>query len=84
VNTIPPQTLAAFNDHGVLEARIRKDVPAARALFARLPQLGVPIDALVDQLEGEGVLAFAKSYDDLLAALEVRVREMSPQRGASA
>jgi transaldolase len=84
VNTIPPQTLVAFNDHGVLEARIGKDVPAARALFARLPQLGVPIDALIDQLEGEGVLAFAKSYDDLLAALAVRVQELSQQRGASA
>jgi transaldolase len=84
VNTMPPATLVAYNDHGVLEARIRNDVASARALFARLPQLGVPIDALIDQLEGEGVLAFAKSYDDLLGALEARVREMSPQRGASA
>ena len=84
VNTIPPQTLVAYNDHGVLEARIRKDVPAARALFARLPQLGVPIDTLIDQLEGEGVLAFAKSYDDLLGALSARVQEMTPPRGASA
>ena len=51
--------------------------PAARALFARLPQLGVPIDTLIDQLEGEGVVSFAKSYDDLLGALDARVKEMA-------
>ena len=77
VNTMPPATLAAFNDHGVLEARIRNDVAGARALFARLPQLGVPIEALIDQLEEEGVVAFAKSYDDLLAALDARVRQLA-------
>ncbi len=83
VNTIPPQTLVAFNDHGVVEARIRNDVAGAKALFARLPQLGVPIDALIDQLEDEGVVAFAKSYDDLLGALEARVKEMSAPGGAA-
>ncbi len=83
VNTIPPQTLVAFNDHGVVEARIRNDVAGAKALFTRLPQLGVPIDALIDQLEEEGVVAFAKSYDDLLGALEARVKEMSAPGGAA-
>ena len=84
VNTIPPQTLVAFNDHGVVETRIRNNVPAARALFARLPQLGVPVNELIDQLEDEGVKAFAKSYDELLAALDTRVRDLKSQPGASA
>jgi transaldolase len=84
VNTIPPQTLVAFNDHGVVETRIRNDVPGARALFARLPQLGVEVDELIDQLEDEGVKAFAKSYDELLAALDARVRDLKPQPGAPA
>jgi len=77
VNTMPPQTLVAFNDHGVVESRIRNDVAGARALFARLPQLGVPIDSLIDQLEEEGVVSFAKSYDDLLGALDARVKQMA-------
>ncbi len=76
VNTMPPQTLAAFNDHGVVEARIERDLDRAQALFARLPALGVPIEALIDQLEPEGVAAFAKSYDALLQALESKRREM--------
>jgi transaldolase len=83
VNTVPPQTLAAFNDHGVVESRIGNDLAGARAAFARLTALGVPVDALIDQLEGEGVVAFAKSYDDLLGALDTRVRAMTGSGGAS-
>ncbi|HTR96913.1 MAG TPA: transaldolase [Candidatus Acidoferrales bacterium] len=84
VNTMPPQTLAAFNDHGVAEVRIRRDLDRARALFRRLPELGVPIDALIGQLEDEGVKAFAKSYDELLEAIESRRREMVAGGGAKA
>ena len=81
VNTMPPATLAAFNDHGTVEARIRHDVPGARAVFARLTALGVPVEALIGELEAEGVQAFAKSFDDLLATLETRRRELLAQRG---
>jgi transaldolase len=72
VNTMPPQTLAAFNDHGTAEVTIARDVDRAEALFTRLPELGVPLPSLIDQLEPEGVAAFAKSYDALLDALEAR------------
>ncbi len=75
VNTIPPATLVAFNDHGVVETRIRNHMDEARALFGKLNALGVPVESLIDQLEGEGVVAFAKSYDDLLGAIETRRRE---------
>jgi transaldolase len=75
VNTIPPATLVAFNDHGVVEARIRNSMDEARALFGKLNALGVPVESLIDQLEGEGVVAFEKSYDDLLGAIETRRRQ---------
>ncbi len=81
VNTMPPATLVAFNDHGVVEARIQRDMDAARALFPRLTALGVPIASLIDQLEPEGVQSFAKSYDELLETLETRRREMLAQKG---
>jgi transaldolase len=81
VNTVPPATLAAFNDHGTVESRIRHDVPGARAVLARLTALGVPAESLIGELEGEGVQAFAKSFDDLLGALETRRRELLAQRG---
>jgi transaldolase len=81
VNTVPPATLAAFNDHGTVESRIRHDVPGARAVLERLTALGVPAESLIGELEGEGVQAFAKSFDDLLRALETRRRELLAQRG---
>ena len=76
VNTMPPQTLTAFNDHGVLEPRLERNLDGAQTLFDRLPQLGIPLDALIAQLEPEGVAAFTKSYDSLLEALENKRREL--------
>jgi transaldolase len=81
VNTMPPATLAAFNDHGRVESRIRHDLAGARAMFARLTALGVPVESLIGELEAEGVQAFAKSFDDLLGTLETRRRELLAQRG---
>jgi transaldolase/glucose-6-phosphate isomerase len=77
VNTMPLQTLAAFNDHGAVDARIGRDLDRAEALFQRLPQLGVPLENLIDQLEPEGVAAFEKSYDALLDALETRRAQLA-------
>jgi len=76
VNTMPPQTLEALNDHGKVELTIGHDLDGARRVFRRLSALGVPIDALIDELEPEGVAAFAKSYDSLLEALTNKRREM--------
>jgi len=83
VNTVPPATLQAFNDHGRIEARLRHDVPGARQVFERLTALGVPVDRLIAELEAEGVRAFAKSFDDLLATLETRRQELLAQRGSA-
>jgi len=77
VNTMPPATLAAFNDHGVVESRIGHDLDGARRLFERLPALGIPVGSLIDQLEPEGVAAFEKSFQQLLATLATRHREFA-------
>jgi transaldolase len=84
VNTLPPATLDAFNDHGRVEARIRHDVAGAHAVFAALRARGLDVDALIGQLEPEGVASFAKSYDDLLGALEAKRRDLVAQRGGAA
>ncbi len=83
VNTLPPQTLLAFNDHGVVEERIGRDLEDARALFHRLPELGVPIDTLIGELEPEGVASFSKSFVSLLETLETRRRAMASERGGA-
>ncbi len=76
VNTMPPQTLTAFNDHGVVEARIERDLDAAAALFRRLTELGIPAERLIEELEPEGVQVFSQSFDQLLEALDGKRREL--------
>jgi len=70
VNTLPVATLEAFRDHGVVRASLREDLAGAEQVFAQLADLGVDIDAVTDELQVEGVAAFAASFDQLLAALD--------------
>ncbi len=80
VNTMPLQTLMAFNDHGVVEARLERDMEGARSRVRRLPELGLPLERLIAELEPEGVQAFARSYDALLETLEKERREIAGRR----
>ncbi len=72
VNTLPDNTLEAFDDHGTLDRRVDADVDAARAVWEALPRVGVDMDEVADQLEREGVSSFQKSFDELLTALETK------------
>jgi hypothetical protein len=60
-----------------VEISIERDLDSAHQLFTRLPELGVPIDALIGALEAEGVAAFARSHEQLLESLEIRYRELA-------
>ncbi|WP_420638082.1 transaldolase [Candidatus Poriferisocius sp.] len=69
VNTLPDATLEAFTDHGALARTVDADPDAARAVLARVGEVGVDLEEVARQLEDEGVSAFVKSFDDLLASL---------------
>jgi transaldolase len=70
VNTLPVVTLEAFRDHGRLRSSITENVDGAAATMAALAGLGIDMDAVTDELQVEGVAAFAASFDRLLAALD--------------
>jgi transaldolase len=70
VNTLPEPTLEAFADHGTVARRVDADVDEARAVWSSLAEVGVDMDDVAAQLEREGVASFAKSFDELIAALE--------------
>jgi len=76
VNTLTPETLAAYRDHGDPAARLEDDIGAARALPAALRTLGIDLDEVARQLEEEGIRKFVEPYDKLLATLEQRRREL--------
>ncbi len=72
VNTMPPQTLDAFRDHGKAEIKIRKNIEDAMELFSSLSTLGVDIDSVTQTLENEGVNAFEKAFTSLLNTINNR------------
>jgi len=76
VNTIPLATLEAFRDHGRVERTVDADLDGARAVLEALPAHGIDLDAVTEQLQVDGVRAFAEAFDALLAALEARRREL--------
>jgi len=76
VNTIPLATLEAFRDHGRAERTLDTDFDGARAVLAALPGLGIRLDAITEQLQVDGVRAFADAFDALLGALERRRLEL--------
>ncbi len=72
VNTMPPETLASTLDHGRSEVTIDRDLEGARAALAGLAEVDIDLKAVTDQLTIEGVNAFAKSFDELLANLAAK------------
>jgi transaldolase len=72
VNTLPESTLEAFADHGTLARRVDADVDDARAVWQSLADVGVDMDEVAAVLEREGVDSFAKSFDELISALDAK------------
>lgn len=71
VNTLPPDTLNAFKDHGrVADATVKQNLHEADATLAALSALGIDLNAVAERLQDDGVAAFAASFDQLMAALE--------------
>ena len=71
VNTVPPQTLAAFLDHGVVRAgSLEENVAEARQTLVDLESLGISMSAVTSELEQEGVKSFADAFTALLSAVD--------------
>jgi transaldolase len=70
VNTMPRETIEAFQDHGKVERTLDRDIEGARRTFELFAEAGVDYDDVVETLEREGVEKFAKSFRDLFDDLE--------------
>lgn len=81
VNTVPPATLTALNDHGSVSVAIHKGMDEARRTLADLETFGVSMEAVCADLLAAGVKSFAQSFDDLLAAVEKRRAEAPAAAG---
>ena len=72
VNTMPRETVEAFEDHGVVERTLDHDVDGARRTLEAFAAAGIDYDDVVQTLEREGVEKFAKSFRELFADLEAK------------
>ena len=77
VNTLAPPSIEALRDHGDPQPdTIEEGLDEARAVMDGLATAGVDYDDLTATLEREGVDSFARSYQDFLAALDKRKKEL--------
>ena len=70
VDTMPPETFAAYRDRGDPKIRIHDDLSGARDVFSGLARLKIEEDRIFRELEEEGVKKFSDSYDSLMKTLE--------------
>ena len=75
VNTVPLETIDAYRDHGDPQLRLEQDVKEANWIMARLPELGISIDKVTQQLENEGVKKFDEPFDKLMETLTKKSSE---------
>ena len=69
INTMPPETLNAYRDHGKPSSQLEKGVQEGYQVLEGLRQAGIDLDALTQQLEDEGVKKFSQAFEQLIIAL---------------
>lgn len=75
VNTVPPETLEAFLDHGAVALTLDRDLDEARDQLERLEGLGIDLDAVTRELLDEGLEKFRIPYDELLETIAEKKAE---------
>jgi transaldolase len=78
VNTMPAETIEAFQDHGEIALTLEQGIDEARRVFERLAEVGVDYDDVTETLEREGVQKFADSFAELLEGIRAASRELAP------
>ncbi len=74
VNTMPPQTMDAFRDHGKVADALSGSYPAAKSVLNDYSLMETGIEEVCDRLEAEGVKSFLDSYVKLLEAIGKRLK----------
>jgi transaldolase len=77
VNTVPPVTLDAFQDHGTVALTVEVGVDEALAQLAQLADLGLDLEAITQKLQDDGVAAFASSFESLLDSVQEKCERLS-------
>ncbi|HEY8258736.1 MAG TPA: transaldolase [Gemmatimonadales bacterium] len=72
VNTLPPETFAAYRDHGRPAVRIREGMADSTGQLKAAAECGIDLPTITRELEDDGVAKFAASYTSLLAGIDAK------------
>lgn len=76
VNTLPPETVKAFQDHGRAERALPSNGDVTRTDMEKLAQRGIELTQITAQLQKDGVAAFADAFTGLLQSVEEKVKRI--------
>ncbi len=81
VNTLPPETFAAYRDHGSPVVRIHDGMAAAPERLKALAAAGIDLADVTRELEDDGVAKFAASYAGVLSTIETKAGALAVAQG---
>src|SRR5262249_42242360 len=85
VNTMPPQTIVAFQDHGEVARTLDgEDIGVAEDCMRQLEEAGISMVQVTAQLEVEGVALFADSYNKLISGAEDKAKRLQAEMHSGA
>lgn len=73
INTVPPDTLSKYKDHGKAEIIAEPDYENAIKVLDELPEMGIDITKITGQLEKEGVEKFNEPYDKVIKTIRQKM-----------
>lgn len=77
VNTLPPQTLDAFLDHGTVATTLTDGLDEAAEILEQLEAAGVDYDGITETLQRDGVIAFAKAFEGLMKSIHEKQEKIA-------
>jgi len=80
VNTLPPATLNAFEEHGKAALSLEKNIDEARAFLETLSKTGVDLDRITNDLLEDGIGKFVDSFQSLMAGITKKRELLSGDR----
>lgn len=82
VNTLPPATIDAFEDHGVVARTIDVGVDEAESVLRRLDEAGISLEEVTDELQRAGVESFSKSFEEISDTTSKKAAEIKAKSAA--
>jgi transaldolase len=79
VNTMPPATIDAFRDHGIVKRTVDANVDEAERTIRTLEDNGVSMRDVTDKLLADGLASFQKSFDTLLSGLQTKRKALAKE-----